>query len=195
MYDEEGKAESVYLANERDRVKKDGAKNPHKVIDKLARYKGDNIRALATIHLSEALLTSREAQFNSEHSHQWMDEKGWEHRKIYLQDKDGNIFKATLNIANGRDKKILYDINQIEKIDTKKEPSDGAVPSTVAGRGSLINTGFEENISQLKDRVKEKHKASMEDWEKAENVRFSGVTIKAIHMFLRALQKAVREYI
>lgn len=38
-------------------------------------------------------------------------------------------------------------------------------------------------------------KASIEDWEKAENVRFSGVTIKAIHMFLRALQKAVREYI
>ena len=161
MYDEEGKAESVYLANERDRVKKDGAKNPHKVIDKLARYKGDNIRALATIHLSEALSTSREAQFNSEHSHQWMDEKGWEHRKTYLQDKDGNIYKATLNIANGRDKKILYDINQIEKIDTKKEPSDGAVPSTVAGRGSLINTGFDSNISQSKRTVKENRKASI----------------------------------
>lgn len=38
MYDEYGNPETVYLARENDRVKKDGANRPHKVLDKLARY-------------------------------------------------------------------------------------------------------------------------------------------------------------
>ena len=146
IYDENGNAETVQFARENDRVRKDGAKNSRKVIDKLARYKGDNIRAVATIHLSELLETSRYENTTDEHSHQWMDENGWTHRKTYLQDRDGNIYEATLNIAEGRDRRILYDISNIRKIDTKNEAIDGAVPSTENGRGSLINNSFDNSI-------------------------------------------------
>ena len=123
-YDAAGKPETIYLARTNDRVQKDGAKNSRKVIDKLARSTGDNIRSLAVVHLDEALTTSRYENSTDEHNHQWMDENGWEHRKTYLQDRSGNIYEATLNIADGRDRKILYDINNIRLIDKAKSPGE-----------------------------------------------------------------------
>ncbi|MBO4914591.1 MAG: hypothetical protein J5449_05230 [Oscillospiraceae bacterium] len=128
MYDANGNAETVELARKNDRVKKDGAKNSHKVLDKLARYKGDNIKALSTVQLSELLATSKYENSTSEHKHQWMDTNGWDYRKVYLQDKAGNIYEATLNIAKGEDRRILYDINLINKID--KSTGGGVVAST-----------------------------------------------------------------
>ena len=121
-YDAAGRPETIYLARANDRVQKDGAKNSRKVIDKLARSTGDNIRSLAVVHLDEALTTSRYENSTDEHSHQWMDENGWEYRKTYLQDRSGNIYEATLNIADGRDRKILYDINNIRLVDKAKSP-------------------------------------------------------------------------
>lgn len=53
-----------------------------------------------------------------------MDENGWEYRKTYLQDRSGNIYEATLNIADGRDRKILYDINNIRLVDKAKSPGE-----------------------------------------------------------------------
>lgn len=128
---------------------KDGAQRNHKVIDKLARYKGDNLRALATVHLSEALLTSQNETTTDEHNHQWMDEKGWTLRAVYLQDKAGNIYSAVLNIANGKERKILYDINLIQKIDEKRGTAGGAVPSAVSGGArSTSHSSSEDRVTQ-----------------------------------------------
>lgn len=135
--DESGNEETIYLARENDRVRKDGANNNHKVIDKLARYTGDNARALAVVQLSELLETSRHENATDEHTHQWMDSRGWEYRKTYIQDMEGNIYSAKLNIARGNDRNILYDINNVRKID-KGSIADGVVPSAQNGRGSLI---------------------------------------------------------
>lgn len=123
-YDAAGRPETVYLARTNDRAQKDGTKNSRKVIDKLARSTGDNIRSLAVVHLDEALTTSRYENSTDEHNHQWMDENGWEYRKTYLQDRSGNIYEATLNIADGRDRKILYDINNIRLVDKAKSPGE-----------------------------------------------------------------------
>ena len=153
VYDEDGKEETIYLAKENDRVKKDGSNNSHKVLDKLARNGSNNIRALAIVHLSEALETSSYQKTTEEHNHQWMDENGWELRTAYLQDSNGNIYQATLNIANGRDRKILYDINNIRKIDQKNRTADGDVPSTENGRGSLISNSSESSISNPGEKV------------------------------------------
>ena len=120
MYDEAGNPETVELARETDRVRKDGAKNSHKVLDKLAGYRGDSVRAKAVVQLAEVLATSRYENTTDEHSHQWMDEGGWEIRKAYLQDTAGNIYEATLNIANGRDRRIMYEINRVHQIDKKR---------------------------------------------------------------------------
>ncbi len=146
MYDEDRNAETVYIAKTNDRVTKDGAKNSHKVIDELARYRGDNVRALATVHLSEALETSRYENSTDDNAHQWMDQNGWDHRKAYLQDRAGTIYEATINIAKGRDRNILYSISNIKAID-KNRASDGAVPSTEDGRGSHINRSSKYSIA------------------------------------------------
>lgn len=167
-YDAAGKPETIYLARTNDRVQKDGAKNSHKVIDKLARSTGDNIRSLAVVHLDEALTTSRHENSTDEHNHQWMDENGWEHRKTYLQDRSGNIYEATLNIADGRDRKILYDINNIRLVDKAKSPdkhtaaeakageiTGGAVPSAVTGGArSTSRNFFEKRIADRGGNVK-----------------------------------------
>ena len=148
VYDADGTPETIRLARKNDRVTKNGANNSHKVIDKLARYRGDNIRALTTVQLDEALATAKKEATTDEHTHQWLDENGWDIRITYLMDKHGNIYQATLNIADGRQGKVLYDINKITRVD------HGDVPSTVSGSGSHINIDSRrENISQTTDDV------------------------------------------
>ncbi len=147
VYDEAGNGETIHFARVNDRVTKDGARNSHKVIDELARYRGDNVRALATVHLSEALTTSRYENSTGDNTHQWMDQNGWEHRYTYLQDASGNIYEATLNIAKGRNRNILYSISNIRKVD-KNGASDGAVPSTDHGRGSHINRSSVDSVTE-----------------------------------------------
>lgn len=128
-------AESIYLAKKSDRVKKDGANNAHRVIDKLARYRyGDNVRSLSIVHIDELVETSKYFAENSEHSHQWLDEKGWIRRKTYVQTRNGEIYEATLNIAKGKEKNILYEIGNIKEIDH----------GTVALNGTGTSKDFQE---------------------------------------------------
>lgn len=124
MYDETGAPEKVFLARSTDRVTKDGSKNSHKVINKLAGYRGDTVRAQAIVQLSEVLASSTHKASSNEHTHQWMDENGWLIRTAYLQTQDGNIYEATLNIADGRNRKILYEINRVHQIDKIKNLSE-----------------------------------------------------------------------
>lgn len=161
MFDEDGNPEVVYLARENDRVKKDGAKNSHKVLDKLAGYRGDTIRAKAIVQLDEVLETSRAKETTEDHSHQWLDAHGWIIRNAYLQDESGNIYEATLNIANGKDRKILYEVNRVHQIDKIKSPGEHTVtdngqrfryqkPGT-GGAQSETKDNINENTANVKE--------------------------------------------
>lgn len=161
MFDEDGNPEVVYLARENDRVKKDGAKNSHKVLDKLAGYRGDTIRAKAIVQLDEVLETSRSKEITEDHSHQWLDAHGWIIRNAYLQDESGNIYEATLNIANGKDRKILYEVNRVHQIDKIKSPGEHTVtdngqrfryqkPGT-GGAQSETKDNINENAANVKE--------------------------------------------
>ena len=161
MFDEDGNPEVVYLARENDRVKKDGAKNSHKVLDKLAGYRGDTIRAKAIVQLDEVLETSRSKETTEDHSHQWLDAHGWIIRNAYLQDESGNIYEATLNIANGKDRKILYEVNRVHQIDKIKSPGEHTVtdngqrfryqkPGT-GGAQSETKDNINENAANVKE--------------------------------------------
>lgn len=162
MFDEAGNPEVVYLARENDRVRKDGAKNSHKVLDKLAGYRGDTVRAKAIVQLDEVLGTSKFKETTNEHSHQWMDAHGWMIRTAYLQDENGNIYEATLNIANGKDRKILYEVNRVHQIDKIKSPGEHTVtdngqrfryqkPGT-GGAQSETKNNINENAANVKER-------------------------------------------
>ena len=107
-----------------------------------------------------------------------MDSKGWELRRTYIQDMAGNIYSATLNIARGNDRNILYDINNVRKID-KGSIADGVVPSTQNGRGSLItnNASSDGRIAQNDRNVKKKF--SLSPTEKAQRAQERAETAAA----------------
>lgn len=147
--DEQGKAQIIEFAKANERVTKEGSKNPHKVIDKLARKK-DNISKLAVAHSVEIIEVSEHSQSNTDHNHQWLDENGWEHRVAFLMDKKGNIYSATLNIAKTRDgRNILYDINKIKNIGHGAVSSNAEGNNTQSKRDSHINPNVStDSISQ-----------------------------------------------
>lgn len=159
MYDEQGNEETVRLARTNDRVKKDGAKSSHKVLDKLARQTGDNTRNLAIVHMSELLKVSQNQSTSEEHSHQWLDENGWIYRIAVIQDKEDNVYAATLNIADGKRGKILYEINNVRPI------TGGNVSSTgIKNAGPDLLTSHNRSdastLPQTGADVKSKFKAS-----------------------------------
>lgn len=142
VYDEQGNLRPIQFAKKNERVLKDGANNSHRVIDKLARTKG-NAQILSVVHIDELLQTSQLLNENKENNHQWLDERGWEHRTTYLQDIKGRIYEATLNIARAKDgRDILYNISNVKEVDA------GAVPSHLTNRGSHISSTSKYSISQ-----------------------------------------------
>ena len=117
IYNEDGSVEKICFAGTNERVRKDNANNSHKVINKLA-LSNNNIRNLCILQIYDVLQLSFIIGFSNQHTHQWLDEYGWEYRKIFLRDKYNNVWEAVLNIAkthNGRF--ILYDINKIKKVE------------------------------------------------------------------------------
>jgi len=146
IYDEEGNSEDVYIARKNDRVKKDDGSD-HPVLGKLTNTrKTDNIRNLAILHIDELLEVSEYNNENQENNHQWLDENGWVFRTVYIQDIKGRIYEANLNIARGKDRNIIYDINNIKKVDDAHGLSDSTKTSAESRSAEhLLNETITEN--------------------------------------------------
>ncbi len=60
-------------------------------------------------------------------SHGWIDRYGkndWDYWTVYIQEQNGNMWKAVLNIANTKDgKKLLYEIDPFEPVEVAKNTS------------------------------------------------------------------------
>lgn len=111
VFDDNGASEIIEFAGEKERVLKDGAKNKHLVIGELTQARNE-IKKLVIVNAVETAEISNIAATNSEHSHQWLDEHGWEERTSHVMTKDGTIYPVTLHIARARDgRNILYDVN------------------------------------------------------------------------------------
>ena len=163
-FDENGKEEIIEFAKPNERVTKNGANNSHKVIDKLSR-KSDRNSKLVIVHSDEVINISEKQNENAEHSHQWLDENGWEFRNAFVMDKYGKIYSVTLNIAKSKDgRNILYDINKINEV------GYGDVLSNAKGkRSSHINPNFVTNsISQSENNVNTKN-----DTDKGVDIKYS----------------------
>ncbi len=142
----------IEFARYSEKVKKDGAKNPHRVIDKLAR-KSDKNSQLAVAHSNEIIEVMAPQETNSEHSHQWLDENGWKFYKVILSQTNGNVFEATINVAQTQDgRNILYDINNIKKIGHGDVFSKGNSPQGTRNK----TPDFPNNISNSAEGVNNK---------------------------------------
>jgi hypothetical protein len=84
-----------------------------------------------------------------DYSHGWLDNYGqndWEYWKVHIQEKNGTVWEATLNIANSvNGEKILYDIDPIKKV-------EGAVKSASNSTNDSINQNTEGGQVQNSDR-------------------------------------------
>lgn len=180
-FDENGKEEIIEFAKPNERVTKNGANNSHKVIDKLSR-KSDRNSKLVIVHSDEVINISEKENENAEHSHQWLDENGWEFRNAFVMDKYGKIYSVTLNIAKSKDgRNILYEINKINEV------GYGDVLSNAKGkRSSHINPNFVTNsISQSENNVNTKNDESSND------IKYSMGGLKAETADKSALEKAM----
>ena len=108
-----------------------------------------------------------------------MDSKGWELRRTYIQDMAGNIYSATLNIARGNDRNILYDINNVRRIDEGSIAGGVVSSARRSGRDSLTshNASSDRRIAQNDRNVKKKF--SLSPTEKAQRAQERAETAAA----------------
>lgn len=143
--------QEIFVADSKERMKKDNVKNGHRVIDKLL-TDPNLIQRLMAAQANEVIETSRHNGESDDNSHGKFDLNGWEFRKVYLEDIKGNIWEAQLNIAKGENRNTLYFFNQVKKID---KVLAGNVPSTSKGRGEHQAQDFGKKIPQIKKSVKD----------------------------------------
>ena len=108
-----------------------------------------------------------------------MDSKGWELRRTYIQDMAGNIYSATLNIARGNDRNLLYDINNVRRIDEGSTAGGDVSSARRSGRDSLTshNASSDGRIAQNDRNVKKKF--SLSPTEKAQRAQERAETAAA----------------
>lgn len=118
-YDSTGKAVVISIATPEERFKSRTGKTKSVNKDLTTKYIGNETKQEAVVLLDELIETaSFDASKNPTHPHDWLDNNGknnWDYWTTYVQDKNGAIWEATLNIANATDgRKILYDIGPIK---------------------------------------------------------------------------------
>ena len=149
--DESGNTTLLQFASPKDRVKKDGSANPHKVLNELSST-SDNISKLAVVHIDEIVSVSEENSpyYTNENNHQWLDKNGWLHRNAnVINQKNGNIYNLTVDIAKAADgRTILYATNgKINKVGNVNVNS-------LKIKGSRQNSNFDPNVAQNGNGVK-----------------------------------------
>lgn len=194
MYDAQGNPETVHIAKQTDRVKKDGTKNNHKVLDELARYRGDNVKALATVHLSELLATSGNETTTNDKSHGWLDENGWRKRTFYAMTRNGKIYEGTLNIADGRNGLTVYKISAVHQVDTKKEGTPAAqVPASEEAARSTSRDPYGDRVAEKREGVNTKFSLDRETTARERAERNLAQGLAEIMSVPRNQVKALRE--
>lgn len=183
-----GETEILEIADKKREYKKDTSKNARKAINKLALFKNKSyIRNLAILHIDEIVDNSSYAGKSSRNTHGDFDRNGWNYRLAYLQDKNGRIYRAILNIAKTTDgKNIIYDI----KLDEAKKIAEAALNPAlqpvvrsasadynISNSGDTVNTSAQtrqENITKDNKNIKATGKAT-------------GLTIELVMMITRVV--------
>ena len=160
VYDKEGNVETIEFAGKNEVAKKDGANNPHRVVGKLTQER-NNDKKLVIISLPEVIKNSEYIAENAEHTHQWLDENGWEIRRCFVVKKnEDKIYPVILSIGRTRDgRNVLYSANikkdegvAIDKDATsefaKKQTQQAVEIATPSNEKSLTHEEEKVNLSK-----------------------------------------------
>ena len=138
-YDNSGNEVDIQIAKPNIRFKNRAGKSKPVNKDLTTKYIGNKTKQEAVVLIDELIETANFDKSKAPlYSHDWLDNNGknsWDYWTTFVQDRNGTLWEATLNIANtANNEKILYDINPIKK-----------VGQSVKSDTSLLMTGQPEN--------------------------------------------------
>lgn len=138
-YDNSGNEVDIQIAKPNIRFKNRAGKSKPVNKDLTTKYIGNKTKQEAVVLIDELIETANFDKSKAPlYSHDWLDNNGknsWDYWTTFVQDRNGTIWEATLNIANtANNEKILYDINPIKK-----------AGQSVKSDTSLLMTGQPEN--------------------------------------------------
>lgn len=122
-----------------------------KVIKELYAKNNDlSVKQDAILLVDELVANAKyKASMPSTQSHGWLDNYGkneWDYWTVYIQEKNGSVWEATLDIANTVDgEKILYDIDPIKMV-------EGVIEFTPASTKDSVNDVANKSQAQNSDR-------------------------------------------
>ena len=129
------------------------------------KYIGNEVKQESVVLADELIeASSYKNTEKSNYPHDWLDNCGknnWDKRTVYLQDKEGRVWQATLQIANAADgRKILYDIYPIKM-------TEGAIISAP----TTVNDKVAQSAENVNPPADSQYMAAVENGEK--DIRYS----------------------
>ena len=158
-FDKSGKAVSVRIAEAREKFRNQkGKKVP--VNKHMTSYLQDQIKQEAVVLVDELITTAKQDSTEpAHHSHDWLDNNGlndWDVWKTYIQDKEKNVWEASLQIANASNgDKVLYEVYPIKKVEGAKKLSTTSTDNSVSHNTPVVNTQSMQDVE--KDSSGERH--------------------------------------
>ena len=153
-YDSGNNAIDVMIANKNASIV-NKKKKKVQVIGEL--YKKNNnlhVKQEAIVLADEIIANAKyDSSKTPDYSHGWLDNYGqndWEYWKVNIQEKDGTVWEATLNIANSvNGEKILYDIDPIKKVEGAVKSASNSTNDSVLqdSDGSQVKFSDRDNVS------------------------------------------------
>lgn len=163
-YDNSGNTVSIKIAEARERFKNKNGKKVSVTDDLTTKYRKSRIKQESVVLADELITTAKSPKESSpRYPHSWLDNYGknkWEQWTSYIQDKSGNVWAATLHVANASSgMKYLYDIDPIKEV----SPAEGT--KKVGQRGNSRTSLLAHTITDSAENVNTKIKKSERDAE------------------------------
>ncbi len=158
-FDKSGKAVSVRIAEAREKFRNQkGKKVP--VNKHMTNYLWNQTKQEAIVLVDELITTAKQDSTEpAHHSHDWLDNNGlndWDVWKTYIQDKEKNVWEASLQIANASNgDKVLYEVHPIKKVEGAKKISTTSTDNSVSHNIPVVNTQSMQDVE--KDSSDERH--------------------------------------
>ena len=157
-YDQAGNAVDITIAKPEARFTNRNGKKIAVNKDLATKYIGNETKQEAVVLVDELIETAKFDKSKAPlYSHDWLDNNGksdWDYWTTFIQDKNGIIWEATLNVANAASgEKILYDISPIKKVGQSVKSDTSLLSNSISQSRENVNENFSlkgtENAQEL----------------------------------------------
>ena len=146
-YDQAGNAVDITIAKPEARFTNRNGKKIAVNKDLATKYIGNETKQEAVVLVDELIETAKFDKSKAPlYSHDWLDNNGksdWDYWTTFIQDKNGIIWEATLNVANAASgEKILYDNSPIKKVGQSVKSDTSLLSNSISQSRENVNENF-----------------------------------------------------